>query len=142
MKPIGRKFLLTLFLAGIFWPVPFPGRIEAHGPKAWEAPAKERKMKNPVPNTPDSRNRGQGLYQGKCAPCHGIRGDGKGEIGRGLEPPPPNFADRHMMKEMTDGEIFWKITTGKGQMPSYQKGLTEKERWDLVNYIRSFAKAK
>ncbi len=47
-----------------------------------------------------------------------------------------------MMKEMTDGEIFWKITTGKPPMPSYREELTEKERWDLVNYLRSLAKVK
>jgi mono/diheme cytochrome c family protein len=46
-----------------------------------------------------------------------------------------------MMKEMTDGEIFWKITTGKGPMPAYGKEFTQKERWDLVNYIRSLAKS-
>jgi mono/diheme cytochrome c family protein len=78
----------------------------------------------------------------KCTICHGLKGDGRGEMGTTLDPHPSDFTDRHMMKEMTDGEIFWKITTGKGPMPSYQKELTENERWDLVNYIRSFAKPK
>ena len=97
-------------------------------------------MKSPIPNTPESRSRGQELYEVKCASCHGINGDGKGGLGKGLKPPPPDFSDPHMMKEMTDGEIFWKIATGKGPMPAYGKEFTQKERWDLVNYIRSFAK--
>ena len=108
----------------------------------WKAPAKERKVKNPIPSSSESRSRAQKIYVDKCASCHGVRGDGNGEMAKALDPHPSDFTDRHMMKEMTDGEIFWKITTGKGPMPSYQKELTENERWDLVNYIRSFAKPK
>ena len=122
--------------------MPLDRVIEAHSPTGWKAPAKERKMKNPIPNTPESRSRGQELYERKCASCHGIKGEGKGELGKGLKPPLPNLTDRHMMKEMTDGEVFWKITTGKGPMPSYGKELNEKERWDLVNYLKSLANAK
>jgi mono/diheme cytochrome c family protein len=36
----------------------------------------------------------------------------------------------------SDGEIFWKISTGRGAMPSW-KHLPEAERWALVRYIRS-----
>jgi mono/diheme cytochrome c family protein len=142
MKAIGRAFLLVFFLAGVVLSIPFYRMIEAHGPTGWAAPAKEKKVKNPIPNTAESRSRGQKIYLEKCVLCHGLKGDGQGEIGKTLDPPIPAFTDRLMMKEMTDGEIFWKITTGKGQMPSYQKELTEKERWDLVNFIRSFAKSR
>ncbi len=41
---------------------------------------------------------------------------------------------------MTGGEHFWKITIGRGPMPSYQKDLTEEERWHVVNYIDTFIK--
>jgi mono/diheme cytochrome c family protein len=99
-------------------------------------------VKNPIPDNPESRKRGQKIYEDKCTSCHGSRGHGKTEMGKSLNPPAPDFTDRHMMKEMTDGEIFWKITTGKGPMPSYKKELSEKERWDLVNYIKSFTKPK
>ncbi len=142
MRSIGYEFFLALFLAGIFLTVPFYRMIEAHSPTGWAAPAKEKKVKNPVPNNKESRSRGQIIYMEKCAICHGFKGEGPGEMGKPLDPPPPAFTDRHMMKEMTDGELFWKITTGKGPMPSYGKELTKNERWDLVNYIRSFAKPK
>ncbi len=108
----------------------------------WKAPAKERKVKNPVPGSSASRGRGQKIYADKCASCHGAGGDGNGEMAKALDPLPSNFTDRHMMKEMTDGEIFWKITTGKGPMPSYQKELTDNERWDLVNFLRSLVKPR
>ena len=142
MRPIWREILLTLLLAGIFLTIPFYRAIEAHGPAGWKAPVKERKVKNPAPNTPESRSRGQKIYTDKCASCHGEKGDGRGEMAGQLNPTPPDFTDRHMMKEMTEGEIFWKMSTGKGPMPAYEKELMEKERWDLVNYIRSLIKAK
>ncbi len=135
-------FLGAFFFAGIFVAFPLPQVVDAHGPMGWKAPAKERKVKNPVPNTPESRNKGKEVYVNKCALCHGSKGDGQGEMGKALNPPSSDFTDAHMMKEMTDGEIFWKITTGKGPMPSFQKELTENERWDLVNYIKSFTKTK
>jgi mono/diheme cytochrome c family protein len=116
--------------------------IEAHSPTGWAAPAKAKKVKNPVPNAKESRSRGHKIYLEKCVSCHGVKGDGREETAKTLVPRPPDFTDLHMMKEMTDGEIFWKITTGKGAMPSYHKELTEMERWDLVHYVRSFAKSR
>jgi len=145
MKPIGPKFLPALCLAclaGIFLTIPFYRIIEAHSPTGWTAPAKEKKVKNPVLNNMESRSRGQIIYMEKCAICHGFKGEGQGEMGKTLDPRLPDLTDGHMMKEMPDGEIYWKITAGKGPMPSYQKELTKNERWDLVNYIRSLAKTR
>ncbi len=142
MKPIGHAFLLVTLVAGIVLSIAFYRLIEAHSPTGWAAPAKEKKVKNPVPNNEESRFRGKKIYGEKCVACHGQKGDGGGEMGKSLAPRPPDLTDRHMMKEMTDGELFWKITTGKSSMPSYQKKLTKNERWDLVNYIRSLAKTE
>jgi mono/diheme cytochrome c family protein len=43
------------------------------------------------------------------------------------------------MAEMTDGEIFWKMGEGKLPMPAFKKRLTDEQRWQLVNYLRTFA---
>ncbi len=51
---------------------------------------------------------------------------------------PADFTGAHMMGEMTDGEIFWKISEGR-PMPSFKKQLTEEQRWQLVNHVRSLA---
>ncbi len=136
------KFFPVVCLAGIFLVICSYQAAVAHGPMGWKASAKERKVKNPVPRSPESRSRGQKIYLDKCASCHGAKGDGHGEMAKVLDPHPSDFTDRHMMKEMTDGEIFWKITAGKGPMPSYQKELTDDERWDLVNYLRSLVKPR
>ena len=111
--------------------------IFAHEMTGWIAPEEAKKMKNPVKATRASIQKGKEIYEKKCALCHGIRGDGKGPASAGLNPKPTNFKDSHGEK-MTDGEHFWKITTGKGGMPSFEKDLTEEERWHVINYINSF----
>ena len=40
---------------------------------------------------------------------------------------------------MTDGEQFWKITTGRGRMPSIEKDLNIGGRWHLINFINAFS---
>src|SRR5204863_3973098 len=40
------------------------------------------------------------------------------------------------VQKQTDGEIFWKISNGRGAMPPW-KHLPEKDRWEIVNYIRT-----
>ena len=64
--------------------------------------------------------------------------------GIGPEPalPPPKPADwtSEKVQKQTDGELFWKITNGRvGAMPSHQ-GLSDVERWQMVNFIRALAR--
>jgi len=113
--------------------------VFAHEMTGWVAPEEAKKIKNPIKATKASIQRGKEIYEKKCALCHGIKGDGKGTASAGLNPKPTNFKDSHGEK-MTDGEHFWKITTGKGGMPSFAKDLTEEERWYVVNYINTFSK--
>ncbi len=110
-----------------------------HKMTGWIAPEEARQMKNPVRATKESTQKGKEIYERKCAICHGIKGDGKGPNSAGLNPKPANFRDPHG-ERMTDGEHFWKITTGRGGMPSFAKDLTERERWDAINYINTFSK--
>jgi len=44
------------------------------------------------------------------------------------------------VQNQTDGALFWEMTTGHNPMPSYKLMFTEKQRWELVNYIRTLAK--
>jgi mono/diheme cytochrome c family protein len=113
--------------------------VFAHEKIGWIAPDEAKKMKNPVKSSRASIQKGKEIYEKKCALCHGIKGDGKGTASAGLNPKPTNFKDSHGEK-MTDGEHFWKITTGRGGMPSFAKDLTEEERWYVVNYINTFSK--
>jgi mono/diheme cytochrome c family protein len=111
--------------------------IFAHEMTGWIAPEEAKRMKNPVKATRASTQKGKEIYESKCALCHGVNGDGKGPASAGLNPKPTNFRESHGEK-MTDGEHFWKITTGRGGMPPFANDLTEEERWHVINYINSF----
>ena len=113
--------------------------VFAHEKTGWIAPESAKKMKNPVKATKASIQKGKEIYEKKCALCHGDKGDGKGSTSAGLNPKPTNFKESHG-ETMTDGEHFWKITTGRGTMPSYEKILTTEERWHVINYINSLSK--
>jgi mono/diheme cytochrome c family protein len=113
--------------------------VFAHEKTSWIAPESAKKMKNPIKPTKASIQKGKEIYEKKCALCHGDKGDGKGPAAAGLNPKPTNFRESHGEK-ITDGEHFWKITTGKGPMPSYEKELTAEERWQVINHINTFTK--
>ena len=113
--------------------------VFAHEKTGWMAPQEAKKMKNPVRPTKASIQKGKEIYENKCALCHGDKGDGKGSASAGLNPKPTNFKESHG-ETMTDGEHFWKITTGRGTMPSYEKILTTEERWHVINYINTLSK--
>ncbi len=113
--------------------------VSAHEKTGWMAPENATKMKNPIKATKASVEKGKEIYEKKCALCHGVKGDGKGSAGAGLNPKPTNFKESHGEK-MTDGEHFWKITTGRGPMPSFEKDLTVEERWHVTNFINTFSK--
>ncbi len=125
--------LLLLSLAGFVWAV-------AHTHNGWAAPEEAKNLKNPVPANEETLAAGKALYADKCANCHGDKGDGKGPEAEMYAVPPSDFTDAHMMSEMTDGEIFWKITEGRRPMPSFKKQFTDEQRWQLVNYLHTFSK--
>ena len=115
--------------------------VFAHEKTGWVVPEEAKKLKNPIKMTKASIQRGKEIYEKKCALCHGLKGDGKGPASAGLNPKPTNFRESHGEK-MTDGEHFWKITTGRGGMPSFAKDLTEEERWHVINHINTFSGRK
>jgi cytochrome c5 len=115
------------------------GMVFAHEKTGWMAPEESKKMKNPVKATKSSIQKGKDIYEKKCALCHWDKEDGKGPAGAGLNPKPTNFKESHGEK-MTDGEHFWKVTQGRGAMPSYGKDLTAEEKWHVINYINAFTK--
>ncbi len=106
----------------------------------WVAPPEAKNVKNPVPANDTTLAAGKEIYTAKCEECHGEKGDGNGDEAMMYDPKPGDFTDAHMMKEMTDGELFWKITQGKKPMPSFKNRLSEEQRWQVVNYIRTFSK--
>jgi mono/diheme cytochrome c family protein len=131
--------VLGIFL--VFIMVAIAGGIIVFSLSDWSAPAKAKAMPNPVPATPQAIGAGMSIYMDRCQNCHGEDGNGKGERADKLSVAPADFTDAHAMRAQTDGELFWKISEGHKPMPAFDKKLTEAERWQLVDYIRTFSQS-
>jgi mono/diheme cytochrome c family protein len=113
----------------------------------WELPADADKTPNPVPSSPESIAKGKELYmertKGNCVFCHGETGAGNEANMPKLRRKPADISNKERMTTRTDGELFWKISKGiTGIMPAGEKRMTEEERWNVVNYVRTLAKDK
>jgi mono/diheme cytochrome c family protein len=99
--------------------------------------AEAQKLKNPEPQNAESVEAGKTLYQRHCAACHGPNGKGDGGLAlSGGEP--SDLTDDAWDHGSTDGEIFVVIRDGvSADMLAYKDKLTEKQIWQVVNYIRS-----
>ena len=95
---------------------------------------------NPVKPTPESIEKGKKWYGYDCAMCHGKDGDGEGGVGADMQLKVSDFTNPATLKKRTDGELFYVIKNGKGDMPQEGKRMKADGLWDLVNYVRSLAK--
>ena len=111
-----------------------------------KAPAPEYKIPpeaaarvNPVKPTQESLAKGKKLYGFDCAMCHGKDGDGKGDMASDMKNV-TDFTNPDALKNRTDGDLFHTIRHGKGDMPPEGDRAKDEEIWNLVNYVRAFAK--
>jgi mono/diheme cytochrome c family protein len=102
-------------------------------------PAEAVHMVNPVKPTAESQIRAKKMYGYDCAMCHGANGNGKGDI-TDLKTPPKDYTDAAALKDLSDGEIFYIIKNGKGQMPPDGGRTKPDDLWNMVILVRSFAK--
>jgi mono/diheme cytochrome c family protein len=109
------------------------------GIQNWSTMAKARKLKNPFPPTPQALADGMQVYTNHCRSCHGQYGDGKGEKAAQLSVAPGDLTNASKMSRLTDGELYWQTTYGRRPMPAFKDKLTEQQRWEVVDYIRTFA---
>ena len=98
---------------------------------------------NPVPADETSIKRGAELFNVHCKMCHGEAGTGSGPIAAFLVNKKPADLTSALVQDQKDGDLFLTITNGKpGTMPSLNENLTVRERWDVVNFVRTFKAAK
>ena len=128
-----RMLVICAFLAVAFCGVTIAQNEE------WKVPEAAKKVKNPVATTPDGVATAHAIFMDKCANCHGDKGEGDGPESGMYDPSPSNLADAKMMNSMTDGEIFYKITEGRRPMPSFKNQLSDEQRWQVVNFLRTLA---
>jgi mono/diheme cytochrome c family protein len=103
-----------------------------------QVPARAARKRNPVPPDADSIAAGHKIYCDNCLACHGAGGKGDGPDASSCEPEPEDLTNPDIPAQ-TDGELFWKISQGSKPMPSYCELLSEKERWTVIDYVRTFA---
>ena len=117
------------------------GAEDSHDPghhrDSWAVPDQEEARVNPVPPDKTSLEQGAKLFKTYCAACHGEQGRGDGPAGAGLTPRPPDLT-REAAHDR-DGELAWKIATGRPPMPAWKGVLTETQIWHVVNHLKSIS---
>jgi cytochrome c5 len=101
---------------------------------AWVVPEEAKEKVCPFLFTPETIKSGENLYQKNCKSCHGDPGK---QNWAKIVPPPGDPASVNYQKQ-TDGEMFYRITTGKTPMPQFGSVLADEERWQVISYLRSF----
>ena len=114
-----------------------------------DIPDAARERRSPVTRSEQTLRPARTLWLNHCETCHGISGRGDGPNARLHERrkghAPRNLTDPNVQENLTDGEIFWRVTRGiiDGDniiMPTYESKTTETERWLLVLYVRELGK--
>jgi mono/diheme cytochrome c family protein len=104
----------------------------------WVAPESAKELSNPISAKKQklSAKNGEKVFNKRCIFCHGAKGKGDGAAGARLNPKPANLTSSRVQNQQ-DGEIFWKISNGRGNMPTWEPIISETDRWNLVNFIRT-----
>ena len=90
----------------------------------------------PLQLTPELLERGRERFEIYCAVCHGLTGEGNGEIvQRGFPAPPSYHSER--LRNAPIGHFFDVITNGYGVMYSYASRVEPTDRWAISAYIRA-----
>ena len=86
--------------------------------------------------------RGQKAFNANCIACHGVSGEGNGELASGLRdakglPVVPADLTAPHVGNHTIGDIFHWLTYGgtSGVMPGFKETLDSDDRWDVINFL-------
>ncbi len=117
----------------------------------WSSPASlqegEGEAKKPSGVASDL-DAGKHIYEKRCSHCHGIEGRGDGVAADRFRPRPANFARakyKYASTEKdelpTDEDLLKTVSKGLPGtgMPAWESVLSEKERMQVVQYIKAFS---
>jgi mono/diheme cytochrome c family protein len=81
---------------------------------------------------------GERIYVEKCAPCHGVAGDGLGPQAASLPNPPAALANPDVAQRAVPQDWYAVVTEGRIEsfMPPFAS-LDDGQRWDVVGYALS-----
>jgi len=142
---MSAKWIVGAFIffsaLGVFWaqeaqkPTTLPPAQNPHA--TYKITAEDTARKNPVKFTENSVARGKKIYGSQCAMCHGQNADGKGDAAADMGIVPPDFTKADALKDRTDGDLFAILSQGSGVMPGQQERMKDKQKWDLINFLRA-----
>lgn len=92
---------------------------------------------NVIPADEVSVQRGEILFSIYCAMCHGDSGQGGGPLAQYYEERPLRSLSSSSIVAQFDGQLFQTITEGYSRMPPQAEALSPRERWDVINYMRT-----
>lgn len=118
----------------------FSNSAQGQHASPWNAPESVKSQKNPFQADAASVTRGKNSYKLECARCHGLTGQGDGVASSKLGKAMPDLGDPEVQNQ-TDGELFWKISEGRKPMPQKGHALSDDQRWDVINFLRSLRHA-
>jgi Cytochrome c, mono- and diheme variants len=77
-------------------------------------------------------------FDAMCVQCHGAPGMVEPELGRGLNPEPPDLAEEVEEGEWSDAELFWITKHGikMSGMPAFGPTHTDEELWGIVAFLK------
>lgn len=108
--------------------------------KPWVVTDADKNKANPIKPDASSIADGKALWTTHCQSCHGKKGMGDGPKAAQLKTEPGNFT-LPATQSQTDGELFYKISKGREDMPGFKKKIPENDDiWSLVNFIRTMKK--
>lgn len=94
---------------------------------------------NPIAADETSIQRGEILYSIYCTLCHGDTGQGNGPLAEHYEERPLRSLSSGSVTAQFDGQLFQTISEGFSRMPAQAEALSPRERWDVINYVRTLA---
>ena len=102
--------------------------------QVWVAPPESESKLSPFAFSDSTRKAGSDLFNTSCKSCHGDPGKNNAVK---LVPLPPDPASSQMQVNK-DGAMLFKISEGRGLMPSFKNTISTTDTWKIISFIRSF----
>jgi mono/diheme cytochrome c family protein len=98
-----------------------------------------REIHSPLLSNKVNIEEGKRLYMIFCQHCHGKEGHGDGAISKnGLIAGIPDYSTK--LKDLEEGKMFHTLQFGKGLMGSHASQLNQKERWQILEWVKCLQK--
>jgi mono/diheme cytochrome c family protein len=107
-------------------------------PSLVPSPAVASGLRNPLPDTEQTRQAGRVYYGHYCVFCHGQDGRGDGPVGRSYVPAPKDLTSP-AVRTLSDGALYRGMLTGTGHAPVLEYVIDPNAPWYIVRYMRTLS---